>query len=203
MEKGCISGSSVWGAAFIGKFLSFKRTVRQLNGLQKALHLQIVFADIELFLHRRVLQPSDLEQHILITSHLQTLSWKSKSSCELGNSEQCIAGRSSRLFFAKLFITQQSTMLSCFSINAATLLKYCEVSKGMWSRQIFWTGCSIAVHCVNFITPTRKAVPIRPIPVCMCVQYQSAVVYKAEVVVKFFSFHLKQKLFSIHGCHIS
>ena len=55
IEKGCISGSSVWEAAFIGKTLSLKQTVM---GLQKALHLQIVLADIELFLHRR-----DLEQH--------------------------------------------------------------------------------------------------------------------------------------------
>ena len=55
--KGCISGSCVWEAAFIGKILSLKQTVRWM-GLQKALHLQIVLADIELFLHRR-----DLEQH--------------------------------------------------------------------------------------------------------------------------------------------
>ena len=33
-------------------------------GYKKALHLQIVFADIEFFLHRRVLYTSDLEQYI-------------------------------------------------------------------------------------------------------------------------------------------
>ena len=54
MGKGCIYGSYVWGAAFIGIFLTLKQTERYM-GYKKALHLQIVFADIELFLYRRVL----------------------------------------------------------------------------------------------------------------------------------------------------
>ena len=37
MEKGCISGSSVWGAAFIGKFLSFKQTVKVAKWVTKSL----------------------------------------------------------------------------------------------------------------------------------------------------------------------
>ena len=47
MEKGCISGSSVMGAAFIGKYLS--RYIKGKMGLhtKKNVHLQITCADID------------------------------------------------------------------------------------------------------------------------------------------------------------
>ena len=45
--------------------------------------------------------------------------------------------------------------------NAAMLLKYCQVSTGMWCRQIFDSGCFIAVHCVNFLYTDK--------PTCVCI----------------------------------
>ena len=48
------------------RYISWSQANCKVNWVtKKALHLQIVFVDIELLLHRRVLQPSDLEQHYI------------------------------------------------------------------------------------------------------------------------------------------
>jgi len=67
--------------------------------------------------------------------------------------------------------------------NAAKLLKCCQVSRGMWSKAIFWrSGRFVAVRCVNFTCADKNGcsksyllvLPVCAILECNCLQRRSS-----------------------------
>ena len=110
-------------------------------------------------------------------------------------------------------------MLSYFSITMLqTLLKYCQATKGVWSRQIFdWTFYSSTLHKLHLHRQERLwwNVPIRPVRAileCSCLwSWSSGEIFR--ITLTYLIFHLKQTqnfpsmavifgayLISVHSC---